>query len=267
MNNRNGKQMFLLIGVAILSVEIAMVLILSMAMRDKTPDGSSRKTGGVRMSSSEAGREPEGGKRQSPEGRTVSDPEEEKNNENTKTSDGKPDVFTENDYYEIKPAFYIQAKVLEWAGYPAIRTSDDFFDLIDGFIMENPITPDGSSYIAYLTPDEEDYKEKLYTGRVLGTYNVWADFGADVTEAFRENGMREEGCDYLPLDLFTEGYEPSGKEEDPDPRMADREDEYEESRRKVIDSLQSEAYETVLACLEAYGAGTYAEFAYKVRME
>lgn len=246
MNNKNGKQMFLLIGAAILSVEIALVMILSAAMKDRTPKTSGKPAAAKESTTEGAEDETEKPRKQSP-GDT-----EETEEENA--------VFTEKDYYEVKPAFYIQAKVLEWAGYPAIRTSDDYFDLIQSFAEENPVTPEGDPYITYLTPEDEDYMDLLYSGRVLGTYDIWADFGQEVTEAFRKNGMREEGCDYLPLLLSVDGEKPDDPED-----AAETGADYEVSRRALIRSINSGAFETVLACLDAYGAETYAEFADLVR--
>ena len=53
------------------------------------------------------------------------------------------------------PAFFIQKQVLAWAGYPTIKTLDEYFDLIERFIAENPTNPDGVPYIGFdiLTED------------------------------------------------------------------------------------------------------------------
>jgi putative aldouronate transport system substrate-binding protein len=47
------------------------------------------------------------------------------------------------------PAFFIQKQVLAWAGYPTIKTLDEYFDLIERFIAENPTNPDGVPYIGF----------------------------------------------------------------------------------------------------------------------
>ena len=36
-------------------------------------------------------------------------------------------------------AFWIQTRVLEWAGYPEIRTMDQYFDLLEDYMEANPI--------------------------------------------------------------------------------------------------------------------------------
>ncbi len=53
------------------------------------------------------------------------------------------------------PAFFIQKQVLAWGGYPEIHTLDEYFDLIEAFIAENPTNPDGVPYIGFdiLTED------------------------------------------------------------------------------------------------------------------
>ena len=53
-------------------------------------------------------------------------------------------VCTDND-----EAFWIQARVLEWAGYPEIRTMDQYFDLIEAYNDANPTMEDGTANIPY----------------------------------------------------------------------------------------------------------------------
>ena len=46
-------------------------------------------------------------------------------------------------------AFWIQNKALKWANYPKLETMDDYFDLIERYIAENPTMEDGTEYIGY----------------------------------------------------------------------------------------------------------------------
>lgn len=46
-------------------------------------------------------------------------------------------------------AFWIQVKVLKWAGYPKITTLDEYFDLLERYVEANPTADDGSANIAY----------------------------------------------------------------------------------------------------------------------
>lgn len=46
-------------------------------------------------------------------------------------------------------AFWIQARVLEWGGYPEISTMDEYFDLIERYNEANPKTHDGTDNIPY----------------------------------------------------------------------------------------------------------------------
>ena len=44
------------------------------------------------------------------------------------------------------PAFFLQKQVLEWAGYPQIKTLDQYFDVIEKFIAANPTDANGAAY-------------------------------------------------------------------------------------------------------------------------
>ena len=46
-------------------------------------------------------------------------------------------------------AFWVQVKVLEWAGYPEINTLDDYFKLLEDYVAANPVDENGDPYIAY----------------------------------------------------------------------------------------------------------------------
>lgn len=57
---------------------------------------------------------------------------------------GKSMATTHND-----EAFWIQVRVLEWAGYPDIQTMDDYFKVLEDYIAANPTMEDGTANIAY----------------------------------------------------------------------------------------------------------------------
>lgn len=46
-------------------------------------------------------------------------------------------------------AFWIQTRVLKWAGYPKIETLDEYFDLIEKYVEANPTMEDGTPNIGY----------------------------------------------------------------------------------------------------------------------
>ena len=46
-------------------------------------------------------------------------------------------------------AFWIQTRVLEWAGYPEVHTMDQYFDLIEAYNEANPTMEDGTENIPY----------------------------------------------------------------------------------------------------------------------
>lgn len=47
------------------------------------------------------------------------------------------------------PAFFIQKQVLEFNGYPQIKTLDEYFDAIEKFIDANPTDENGNDYIGF----------------------------------------------------------------------------------------------------------------------
>ncbi len=47
------------------------------------------------------------------------------------------------------PAFFIQKQVLEWAGYPEIHTLNEYFDVIEEFLEENPEDENGTPYVGF----------------------------------------------------------------------------------------------------------------------
>lgn len=57
---------------------------------------------------------------------------------------GESTATTHND-----EAFWIQVRVLEWAGYPDIQTMDDYFKVLEDYIAANPTMEDGTQNIAY----------------------------------------------------------------------------------------------------------------------
>ena len=46
-------------------------------------------------------------------------------------------------------AFWIQVRVLEWAGYPEINTLDEYYDVLTRYAEANPTMPDGTKVIPY----------------------------------------------------------------------------------------------------------------------
>ena len=57
---------------------------------------------------------------------------------------GEEKTCTHND-----EAFWIQARVLEWANYPEIKTMDDYFKLIEDYNAANHTMEDGTENIPY----------------------------------------------------------------------------------------------------------------------
>ena len=183
---------------------------------------------------------------------------------------GESKATTHND-----EAFWIQVKVLEWAGYPKIETLDEYFKLLEDYVAANPAMDDGTTYIPYTalcedwryfcienapeflagypndgsvivdtenmkivdyntipeakqyfqilneeyakgvvdkefaTQTYDEYIAKLSTGRVLGMCDQWWDFAYTVNDIFKQQGLDNQGCNYVPLGLTLE----KGKEQ------------------------------------------------------
>lgn len=167
-------------------------------------------------------------------------------------------------------AFWIQARVLEWAGYPEVKTMDQYFDLIEAYQEANPTMEDGTENIPYtilcddwryfclenapmfldgypndgsvmvdvekkqvmdyntsdtavkyfqklneeykkgivdpesFTQTYDEYIAKLSTGRVLGMIDQWWNFAYSVNDSLKQQGLNDQGCDYIPLPITIE---------------------------------------------------------------
>ena len=178
---------------------------------------------------------------------------------------GEEKATTHND-----EAFWIQTRVLEWAGYPEVKTMDQYFDLIEAYQEANPTMEDGTENIPYtilcedwryfclenapqfldgypndgsviVDPEElkvidynttptavkyfqklneeyhkgivdpesftqtyDEYIAKLSTGRVLGMIGQWWNFAYNVNDSLKQQGLDEQGCDYVPLPITIE---------------------------------------------------------------
>lgn len=202
--------------------------------------------------------------------------------DNFRQDDGKiywANVF-QNTYGEDRStthndeAFWIQARVLEWAGYPEIKTLDQYFDLLENYADANPTMENGTENIPYTalcedwryfcienapqfldgypndgsvivdtdtmqvvdynttptakryfqklneeyqkgyvdvefaTQTYDEYIAKLSTGAVLGMCDQWWNFAYNVNDVFKQQGLDEQGCNYVPLGLtIDEGME------------------------------------------------------------
>ena len=202
--------------------------------------------------------------------------------DNFRQEDGKiywANVF-QNTYGEDRAtthndeAFWIQARVLEWAGYPEIKTLDQYFDLLESYADANPTMANGTKNIPYTalcedwryfcienapqfldgypndgsvivdkdtmqvvdynttptakryfqklneeyqkgyvdvefaTQTYDEYIAKLSTGAVLGMCDQWWDFANNVNDVFKQQGLDEQGCNFVPLGLtIDEGME------------------------------------------------------------
>lgn len=146
---------------------------------------------------------------------------------------GEEKATTHND-----EAYWIQTRVLEWAGYPEIKTMDQYFDLIESYQEANPTMEDGTENIPYtilcedwryfclenapqfldgypndgsvivdpesFTQTYDEYIAKLSTGCVLGMIDQWWNFAYTVNDSLKQQGLDEKGCNYVPLPITIE---------------------------------------------------------------
>ena len=54
------------------------------------------------------------------------------------------------------------------------------------------------------TQTYDEYIAKLSTGRVLGMIDQWWDFAYNVNDSLKQQGLDEQGCDYVPLPITIE---------------------------------------------------------------
>ena len=103
------------------------------------------------------------------------------------------------------PAFFIQKQVLEWAGYPTIKTIDEYFKVLEDFITANPTDENGTPYTGFAILCEDwrhfclinkdtfvmnydQYIAALSSGTILGMFDQAWDFG-NATSALNAAGM------------------------------------------------------------------------------
>lgn len=62
--------------------------------------------------------------------------------------------------------------------------------------------------VEFATQTYDEYIAKLSTGAVLGMCDQWWDFAYNVNDVFKQQGLDEQGCNYVPLGLtIDEGME------------------------------------------------------------
>ena len=81
------------------------------------------------------------------------------------------------------------------------NTSDDtvkYFKKLNEEYQKGFVDPES------FTQTYDEYIAKLSTGRVLGMVDQWWDFAYTVNDVFKQQGLDEKGCNYVPLGLTTE---------------------------------------------------------------
>ena len=58
-------------------------------------------------------------------------------------------TYNENIVSYNGPSFFAQKKVIEWNNYVVPKTMDEYFNMLEGYIAENPTADDGTPYTAF----------------------------------------------------------------------------------------------------------------------
>lgn len=110
-------------------------------------------------------------------------------------------------------AFWIQTRVLKWAGYP--NDGSCMVDPGNDQVIDYNTTETARRYFQKLneeyrkgifdpqsfTSTYEEYLDKLGTGAVLGMVDQWWQFYYNLAEPYETNGLSDLGCDYVPLPI------------------------------------------------------------------
>ncbi|MBO4688174.1 MAG: sugar ABC transporter substrate-binding protein [Clostridiales bacterium] len=82
-----------------------------------------------------------------------------------------------------EPAFWIQTRVLEWAGYPLITTLDEYFALIESYYAEHKTNADGTDIIPFtsITEGWRNFALRL-PPLLLDGYSDTYPLGVDTTD-------------------------------------------------------------------------------------
>ena len=84
---------------------------------------------------------------------------------------------------------------LKIVDYNTTPTAKRYFQKLNEEYQKGIVDPES------FTQPIHEYIAKLSTGRVLGMIDQWGDFGYNVNDAFKQQGLDKEGCNYVPLPI------------------------------------------------------------------
>ena len=84
---------------------------------------------------------------------------------------------------------------LKIVDYNTTPTAKRYFQKLNEEYQKGIVDPES------FTQTYDEYIAKLSTGRVLGMIDQWWDFAYNVNDAFKQQGLDKEGCNYVPLPI------------------------------------------------------------------
>ena len=84
---------------------------------------------------------------------------------------------------------------LKIVDYNTTPTAKRYFQKLNEECQKGIVDPES------FTQTYDEYIAKLSTGRVLGMIDQWWDFAYNVNDAFKQQGLDKEGCNYVPLPI------------------------------------------------------------------
>ena len=84
---------------------------------------------------------------------------------------------------------------LKIVDYNTTPTAKRYFQKLNEEYQKGIVDPES------FTQAYDEYIAKLSTGRVLGMIDQWWDFAYNVNDAFKQQGLDKEGCNYVPLPI------------------------------------------------------------------
>lgn len=84
---------------------------------------------------------------------------------------------------------------LKIVDYNTTPTAKRYFQKLNEEYQKEIVDPES------FTQTYDEYIAKLSTGRVLGMIDQWWDFAYNVNDAFKQQGLDKEGCNYVPLPI------------------------------------------------------------------
>lgn len=102
------------------------------------------------------------------------------------------------DGYPNDGSVMVDTEKLQVMDYNTSETAVKYFQKLNEEYKKGIVDPES------FTQTYDEYIAKLSTGRVLGMIDQWWDFAYSVNDSLKQQGLHEQGCDYVPLPITIE---------------------------------------------------------------